>query len=96
MYITVDAIIKMASLLTAVTALIGFVFFCHKQIMLNRQQVEINERQNKELTVICYGLKGALEGLIEHGCDGPCKDALDKLNRHLNVGAHMPDNIKGM
>ena len=31
---------------------------------------------------------GVLEGLIEQGCNGPCKDALDKLEKHLNKEAH--------
>jgi hypothetical protein len=26
--------------------------------------------------------------LIEHGCDGPCKDALAMLDKHLNKEAH--------
>lgn len=37
---------------------------------------------------ICYGLRGALQGLVEQGCNGPCKDALDKLDKHLNKSAH--------
>lgn len=41
-----------------------------------------------ELTVICYGLRGALQGLIEKGCNGPCKDALKMLDKHLNKSAH--------
>lgn len=41
-----------------------------------------------ELTVICYGLRGALQGLIEKGCNGPCKDALSMLDKHLNKSAH--------
>lgn len=41
-----------------------------------------------ELTVICYGLRGALQGLIEKGCNGPCKSALSTLDKHLNQQAH--------
>ena len=33
----------------------------------------------------------ALEGLIEQGCDGPCKDALTLLDKHLNKSAHRPE-----
>ena len=42
----------------------------------------------EEQTLICYGLRGALQGLVEQGCNGPCKDALDKLDKHLNKSAH--------
>ena len=31
---------------------------------------------------------GVLQGLIESGCNGPCKDALGKLDKHLNQKAH--------
>ena len=41
-----------------------------------------------ELTVIVYGLRGALQGLIETGCNGPCKEALQMLDKHLNKSAH--------
>lgn len=41
-----------------------------------------------ELTVIVYGLRGALQGLIEKGCNGPCKEALQMLDKHLNKSAH--------
>ena len=44
-----------------------------------------------EQSLICYGLRGALQGLIEQGCNGPCKDALEKLNKHLNQEAHHND-----
>lgn len=41
-----------------------------------------------ELQIICYGLRGALQGLIETGCNGPCKEALNMLDKHLNKNAH--------
>lgn len=41
-----------------------------------------------ELQIICYGLRGALQGLIETGCNGPCKEALNLLDKHLNKNAH--------
>ena len=41
-----------------------------------------------ELTIICYGLRGALQGLVENGCNGPCKEALQMLDKHLNKSAH--------
>lgn len=45
----------------------------------------------EEQTLICYGLRGALQGLIEQGCNGPCKEALAKLDKHLNQKAHGQD-----
>ena len=33
-------------------------------------------------------MRACLMGLVEQGCDGPCKDALNKLDKHLNKAAH--------
>lgn len=91
MYIDADLIIKAASLLGALGALGGVVIALYRQFESNRKQSEVIKEIQKEQTVICYGLRGALEGLIEQGCDGPCKDALSLLDKHLNKSAHRPE-----
>lgn len=91
MYIDADTIIKAASLLTAIGALVGVIVAIYKIIDQDRRQSEIIKEMQAEQTILCYGLRGALKGLIEQGCDGPCKDALDKLDKHLNQKAHTTD-----
>ena len=91
MYIDADTIIKAASLLAACGALIGAVIAIYKQIESNKKQSEVIKEMQEEQTIICYGLRGALQGLIEQGCDGPCKEALSMLDKHLNKNAHRPD-----
>ena len=91
MYIDADTIIKAASLLAALGALVGAVIAIYKQVESNKKQSEVIKEMQEEQTIICYGLKGALQGLIEKGCDGPCKDALQMLVQHLNKNAHRPD-----
>lgn len=91
MYIDADTIIKVGSLLTAFGILIGGIIAVYKQIETNRRQSEEIRAVQEEQTVLCYGMKGALQGLIEQGCDGPCKDALDRLDKHLNKKAHTTD-----
>ena len=91
MYIDADIIIKAASLLGALGALGGVVIALYKQYESNKRQSEVIKEIQEEQTLICYGLRGALEGLIEQGCDGPCKDALNLLVKHLNKSAHRPD-----
>ena len=91
MYIDADTIIKTASLLAACGALIGAVIAIYKQIESNKKQSEVIKEMQEEQTIICYGLRGALQGLIEKGCDGPCKEALSMLDKHLNKSAHRPD-----
>jgi hypothetical protein len=91
MYIDVDTIIKAASLLAAISALIGAVIAVYKVVINNQQQNKVIKAMQAEQTIICYGLRGALQGLIENGCDGPCKEALTLLDKHLNKSAHQPD-----
>lgn len=91
MYIDADVIIKFASLLGALGALTGAVIAVYKTVESNKKQsAEINAIKDEQ-TIICYALQGALQGLIEKGCDGPCKEALNMLQKHLNKTAHKPD-----
>ena len=91
MYITANTIILAASLLGAISALVGAIIAVYKVIENNKRQNEEIKAMKSELTIVCYGLKGALQGLIEQGCDGPCRDALNLLDKHLNKSAHKPD-----
>lgn len=91
MWIDVDTIIKAAALVTALGVLGGVVVSLYKASERDRKQSEIIKEMMAEQSLICYGLRGALQGLIEQGCNGPCKDALEKLNKHLNQGAHHND-----
>ena len=88
MYIDANTIIKAASLLAAISALVTAVIAVYKVIESNKKQTEFINAIQEEQTLICYGLRGALQGLVEQGCNGPCKDALDKLDKHLNKHAH--------
>ena len=91
MYIDADFIIKAASLLGALGALVGAVIAVYKVYESNKKQSEVIREIQEEQTLICYGLRGALEGLIEQGCDGPFKDDLNMLDKHLNKNAHRPE-----
>ena len=91
MYIDVDTIIKAASLLGALVALIGAIIAVYKVYETDKKQSVIIKEIQEEQTLICYGLRGALQGLIEQGCDGPCKDALNMLDKHLNKSAHQTE-----
>lgn len=91
MYIDADLIIKASSLVLALGTLGGLVIALYRQFESNKKQTAVIEEILEEQTIICYALKGALEGLIENGCNGPCKDALAKLEKHLNQSAHHND-----
>ena len=91
MWIDVDTIIKAAALVTALGILGGVAVSLYRPSERDRKQSEIIKEMMAEQSLICYGLRGALQGLIEQGCNGPCKDALEKLNKHLNQEAHHND-----
>ena len=88
MYIDADFIIKAASLLSALGALVAAVVAVYKVLENNKKQNEFINAMQEEQTLICYGLRGALQGLVEQGFNGPCKDALARLDKHLNKSAH--------
>ncbi len=91
MTVTADTIIKAASLFMALSALVGAIIAVYKTVDNNKKQNSAIMATENELGIICYALQGCLQGLIEQGCDGPCKDALDKLQKHINQKAHIPN-----
>lgn len=91
MWIDVDTIIKAAAFVTALGVLGGVAVSLYRASERDRKQSGIIKEMMAEQSLICYGLRGALQGLIEQGCNGPCKDALEKLNKHLNQEAHHND-----
>ena len=69
-------------------AMPDFVYTFYGLLENNKKQNEFINAMQEEQTLICYGLRGALQGLVEQGCNGPCKDALARLDKHLNKSAH--------
>lgn len=88
MYIDTNTIIHVAELLGAVGVVVGLIISVYKIIDGIKTQGRQIAAIMDELTIIDYGLKGALEGLVERGANGPCKDALAKLDAHLIKQAH--------
>ena len=92
-------ILAISSILTAVAIIVAAVFklvdWLRKPSQQDKAIQDLHDKHDAdmkamqtELTVICYGLRGALQGLVENGCNGPCKDALKMLDKHLNKSAH--------
>ena len=88
MYITGDTIIHAAAIVTAIGVLSGVVVAVAKMVIRDRHQSETIKAMQEEQTLICYGLRGALQGLIEQGCNGPVREAIDKIEKSLNLRAH--------
>lgn len=92
-YIDLDTVIRAASVISSIGVIIGVIVAVYKVFQINRKQSDFIKSIEDEQTLLCYGLKGALQGLIEQGCNGPCKDALSKLEKHLNQKAHETNDI---
>lgn len=67
MWIDVDTIIKAAALVTALGVLGGVAVSLYRASERDRKQSEIIKEVMAEQSLICYGLRGALQGLIEQG-----------------------------
>ena len=91
MYIDWNTIIEAAKVLGALGALVGAIIAVYKVYENNKKQNAVITEMQEEQTILCYAMQGALQGLIEQGCDGPCKDALSMLQKHLNKKAHKPE-----
>lgn len=92
MYIDIENIKALATLIGALGVIGGVLIAAYNFYLRQKKQDEELAAIRAELQVLCYGVEGALAGLIETGCNGPCKDALAHLRKHLNKQAHKGDD----
>lgn len=97
--LTWQSIITASAIVGAVVALVSYfskvVRWVDKQ---TKQDEAINQlRQHheedmkiikEEQAIIVYGVLACLKGLREQGCNGPVKEAIGKIEEHLNQKAH--------
>ena len=88
MYIDIEAINAVAKLIGSLGVICGVLIGIYKFVERDKRQNKLIKDIQGEQTLLCYGIRACLQGLIEQGCDGPCKEALDKLDKHLNKAAH--------
>ena len=97
--ITLQTVITIGAVITALAAIYKLLKMSMKyaekptkneeEIALLRKHHDEDMRETKEeQAIMCYGILACLKGLAEQGCDGPVHDAIDKLEKHLNVKAH--------
>lgn len=88
MYIDWETLINIGKVLGALSVIAGLFVAVYKFIERSKKQQDEIASIKREQTLICYGVLACLKGLKEQGCDGPVTKALDKLEKHLNEGAH--------
>ncbi len=105
MYITLDLIIKLSAALAAAgtgrltlrQAWASLRPFNIGQRPMFRVRAIYPGSRSKPGTLPQAMCKGAMQSLTGHkgagprGCNGPCKDALARLDKHLNKSAHHPE-----
>lgn len=88
MNITAEDINAAAKLIGSLIFFGGLLIAAYKFYAASKVQGEQIAQIKEEQTVCCYGILACLRGLKEQGCDGPVTEALDKLEKHLNLAAH--------
>lgn len=99
MYIDSAAIITIASVLGALTAIGAVTYKIIKWFQAQQKQtadIEDLKKQEKEdikamedeLCLLTYAVLACLKGLKEQGCNGPVTEAIGKIEKHINQKAH--------
>lgn len=103
MYITLDMVAKVVSVVSVLAGLIAALVTAIKRRAKEKEKVaeleqRIDEDEEKtaavrkscheEQALIIYGLLACLKGLQEQGCDGPVTIAINKIEKHINQKAH--------
>ncbi len=88
MTIDTQDLITLAAMLAAAAALLGygsrFFGWFERQ---RRQDADIAAMKSEQCLVI-FGVLACLKGLKEQGCNGPVTEAIQKIEKHLNLEAH--------
>ena len=88
MYIDVNTVITAASLITAVVAIFSVIFAVYRWYLRQNKQDEEIKKMKSEQCLLTYGVLACLKGLKEQGCNGPVTEAIDKIEKHINIQAH--------
>ena len=85
---TIEIIIIIASVITALGTIIGCFTAIHKWILRQNKQDEDIKSIKEEQKILTTGVLACLKGLKEQGCDGPVTKAIDDIEAHINQNAH--------
>lgn len=84
----VNIIITIASIITALGVIIGFILNAHKwYLKQEKQDVDIKAIKTEQ-SILTTGVLACLKGLKEQGCDGPVTLAISEIEDYLNKQAH--------
>ena len=85
-----QTIISVAAFVSAIGALIALYNKGYDFVKRQKKQDKVLHDIQEEQAILTYGVWACLKGLAEMGADGPVKEAVRKIEKHLNEKAHEP------
>lgn len=86
--LTWQTVITVAAVLAAVGGIGATVARVVRWLDRQKAQDADLDAIREEQTLLTYGVLACLKGLQEQGCNGPVTEAIDKIERHINMAAH--------
>ena len=81
-------VITLAEILGACGVIGGFLFAVFRFIENNKKQSNDIDKIKSEQTLQMYAIRACLDGLHQQGCNGKVTEAINKIDKHLNLTAH--------
>lgn len=88
MTLSTQTLITLAAMVGAAAALLGYGTRFFTWFQRQRQQDADIAALKSEQCLLIYGVLACLKGLKEQGCNGPVTEAIQKIEKHLNIEAH--------
>lgn len=88
MELTWQSIITAGVVLSALLLLLTTYNRVYRWTLRQKEQDEELKAIRKENTLLTYGVLACLKGMAEQGCNGPVREAIDKIEKSLNLRAH--------
>ena len=81
-------ITALAATITALGVVFGAVFGIYRWFLKQEKQDKDIKSIKEEQSVLVHGVLACLQGLREHGCNGPVTAAIEQIENHINKQAH--------
>lgn len=88
MTITTQTVISFAALLAAVFAIFKYYNKVYDLVRNQKTQDTDIKAIKTEQALVVYGVLACLKGMHEQGANGPVTEAIDKIEKHINLAAH--------
>ncbi len=85
---TVEVILTIASVITALGVILGLFITIHNWVLKQNKQDDDIASIKSEQSILTKGVLACLKGLKEQGCDGPVTTAISEIEDHINKQAH--------